>query len=278
MDHQLFLSLAEKSFDAIADGNRVFLPAEGAEVPILERPLVGFAAADDPLFERFSDEAVIGPEWKGPREWMPEGETVAGFFFPFTEEILRRARAETNLTGEAWNLGYSACFPLIDAFLDTLVSLLGAEGAKVCQPNRDPSLRRTMTEVMSGGEEDLRFSVGWSNRHVCYAAGLGTFGLHRHLITEMGCAGSLASFITDAKLAPTPRNYEGVYDYCIGCLACARRCPAGAITRENLRNLKKCSAHSARIREEFGGGFCGKCLFGGACARKNPSAGKAEGE
>ena len=272
MDNQLFLSLVEKSFDDLADSNRVLLPSEGKEVTVLERPLVGFAAADDPLFERFSEEAVIGPDWKSPREWMPEGETVVGFFFPFTEDILLRARAETALTGEAWNTGYSACFPLVDAFLDRLVSLLASENTAVFQPNRDPSLKRTMTEILSGGEADIHFSVGWSNRHVCYAAGLGTFGIHRHLITEKGCAGTLASFITDAKLIATPRNYEGVYDYCIECMACARRCPAGAITRENLRNLKKCSALSARIREEFGSGFCGKCLYGGTCSNKNPSA------
>ncbi len=272
MDNQHFLSLVAESFDALAD-NRVFLPSEGATLPVLERPLVGFAAADDALFERFRDETVIGPDWRSPREWMPEARSVVGFFFPFTGEIRGRARAEKALTGEAWNLGYAACFPLIDAFLDALVSRLEAEGARVFQPSRDPGLTRTMREVTVGGAEDIRFSVGWSNRHVCYAAGLGTFGIHRHLITEKGCAGTLASFITDAELTPTPRPYTGVYDYCIQCLACARRCPAGAITKENLRNLKICSGHSATIREKFGGGFCGKCLFSGPCADKNPSAG-----
>ena len=270
MTDERFYELVKESFAAL-DGNSVHLPKENADIPVLEAPLVGVASADDPIFELFRAPEVIGPEWRAPREWMPEARSAAAFFFPFCEEVRSRARQETELTGEAWNSAYGGNFKLVDAFLDILVPRLEAEGVKVFQPNRDSALKRNPVPVCSGGEEDVHYSVSWSNRHVCYAAGLGTFGVHRHLITEKGCCGTLASFLLDAELTPTPRPYTDPYEYCIRCGSCTGRCPAGAITLEHLRNLKTCAAWSGVIRERYGGGFCGKCLVGIPCEDENPS-------
>ena len=67
MTNERFLTLAEECFAALP-GNRVFLEREEAEVPVLEAPEVGFAAADDPLFTRFSDPDVIGADFRPPRK------------------------------------------------------------------------------------------------------------------------------------------------------------------------------------------------------------------
>ncbi len=269
MTNERFLTLAEECFAALP-GNSVFLEREGAEVPVLEAPVVGFAAADDPLFTRFSDPDVIGADFRPPRNWMPRAKSVAVFFFPFREEIRRRAAAERGLTSPAWNAAYGGNFKLVDAFLDLLIPRLAAEGVSSVQPNRDPAPVRRAVAVIRGGEEDVHYSVGWSNRHAGFAAGLGTFGIHRHLITRKGCCGTMASFITDAPLTPTPRDYEDVYGWCIRCGACVKRCPAEAITQEHLRNLKKCAAQGGVIREKYGGGFCGKCLTGVPCEHERP--------
>ena len=269
MTNERFLTLARESFAAL-EGNSVRLAGEAGEIPVLEAPAVGIAAADDPLFRQYRDGEVIGADFRPPCEWMPEAKSVVAFFFPFSEEVRRRARAGEALTSPAWNAAYGANFKLVDAFLDILVPRLEAEGARVCQPNRDPALVRNTLAVTRGGEEDIHFSVGWSNRHAGFAAGLGTFGIHRHLITEKGCCGTMASFITDAALIPTPRDYTEVYGYCTRCGACAGRRPAGAITPGNLRNLKKCAAQAGVIREKFGGGFCGRCLVGIPCEHERP--------
>jgi len=272
MTNQQFYALIDQCFAALP-GNSVHLPAEDVDIPVLDAPLVGIARADDPLFEKFREPEVIGPEWRAPREWMPEARTTAAFFFPFTEAVRSRARASKELTNEAWNTAYGSNFKLVDTFLDLLVPRLEAAGVKVVQPNRDPGLQRVMVPTLSGGEEDVHFSVSWSNRHVCFAAGLGTFGVHRHLITDKGCCGTLASFIMDADLVPTERTYTDVYEYCTRCGACTKRCPASAITLEHLRNLKKCSAQGGTIREKFGSGFCGKCLVGVPCEHSKPTVG-----
>ena len=270
MTNERFLALVRDSFSAL-EGNSVYLESEGVTVPVLEPPLVGFAPADDPLFTLYPDPEVIGEDFRPPRDWMRSAESVAAFFFPFSPEVRRRSREETALTCPAWNAAYGGNFKLVDAFLDILVPRLEAEGAAVFQPNRDPSLVRKAHTVLRGGEEDHHYSVSWSNRHAMFAAGLGTFGIHRHLITEKGCCGTTASFLTDAKLTPTPRNYTDVYEYCIRCGACMDRCPAGAISLEYMRNLKKCAAQGGLIRERFGSGFCGKCLTGIPCEDRNPS-------
>ena len=270
MTNERFFELVNESFAAL-EGNSAHLSAEDADIPVLEAPLVGIAPAEDPLYELFRSPEVIGDEWRPPREWMPEAGCVAAFFFPFRDEVRRRAREEKELTGEAWNSAYGGNFKLVDDFLDILTARLEAEGARVCQPNRDPGLKRSPSAVFIGGEEDVHYSVSWSNRHLCYAAGLGTFGVHRHLITEKGCCGTLATFIMDAALTPTPRPYTDPYEYCIRCGSCAGRCPAGAITLEHLRNLKKCAAHSGVIKARYGGGLCGKCLVGIPCEDRNPS-------
>ena len=265
-----FLKLVKETFAELPE-NTVHLPEENVDIAVLEEPLTGFADAADPLFEQYKDPAVIGENFKTPKEWMPEARTVVGFFFPFTGAVRFRHRASTELTDEAWNNGYPKGMQMAELFLDILIEKLEKAGVKTHLPHRDPGFTMNPVPVMNGEEEDLHFSAAWSNRHALYAAGLGTFGVHRHIITDKGCCGTLASLLADVKLEPTPRGYTGLYDNCIRCGACTHRCPAKAITLEGLRNLKKCAGHSGVIRETLGGGFCGKCLVGVPCEDRNPA-------
>ena len=53
-----------------------------------EAPLLGCAAADDPLFLRFqTDPVIIGPMFRLPEQWLPGAKSVISFFLPFTKEI-----------------------------------------------------------------------------------------------------------------------------------------------------------------------------------------------
>ena len=267
MTNERFMELVNMSFSALKN-NCVTLPEEGVTLQVLEAPLVGFASADDPLFEEYKDPEIIGPEFRTPEEYMTGAKTVAGFFFPFTEEVRSRVRTETEPASPTWKAAYGLNTEIVDAFLDELIPRLEAEGAAVFQPNRDPSMVRKTVPTADG--EDVHFSVSWSNRHAMYAAGLGTFGMHRHIITEKGCCGTTASFITDVELVPTKREYTGVYEWCQRCGKCSERCPGGAIPENGLRNLKKCSAHGGKVREQFGG-MCWKCLTAVPCEDRAPA-------
>ena len=83
------------------------------------------------------------------------------------------------------------------------------------------------------------YASNWSERHVAYVCGLGTFGLSKGLITERGMAGRFGSIVTDAELAPTPRKYSDPFEYCTKCGACQFRCPAKAIDKSRGPALAK---------------------------------------
>ena len=120
----------------------------------------------------------------------------------------------------------------------------------------------------------------WSERHAAYAAGLGTFGLSKGLITEKGMAGRFGSVITDAEFSPTIRPYSDPFEYCTMCGACMMRCPAGAIDKSKGCALGKdqliCGPylsgsrlpkHGPNERVRYG---CGKCQVGVPCENGIP--------
>ena len=121
--------------------------------------------------------------------------------------------------------------------------------------------------------EQASYSSNWSERHVAYAAGLGTFGLSKGLITKKGTAGRCISIITDAVFEPDKRPYTGVYDYCSFCGVCARNCPAEAISKEEGKNHYRCSEFvnttKAKHSPRYG---CGKCQVKVPCENRAPNA------
>jgi epoxyqueuosine reductase QueG len=78
------------------------------------------------------------------------------------------------------------------------------------------------------GLTDQRFFVPLlSYKHAAHLAGLGSFGRHSLLITpEFGPRARFACVLTEASLEATPILTK---DFCKGCDACIRHCPAKAI-------------------------------------------------
>ncbi len=268
MDKQTFDSLVKEAFAGV--DNQTHLPEEDVTVPIMDAPIYGFAAADDPIFESFRDPEVIGKNFMTPKEWMPEARTVAVFYFSFSEEIRSRHRASAELMDEAWVNGYGDHAKVVVPFAQAMTAALEKAGVRVFNPTWDTKHPSESIPWDNGGEEDLHWSVAWSTRHVAYAAGLGTFGIHRHIITEKGCCGAMVTLLLDCVLEPTKRAYTDPYAYCIRCGACTHRCPVNAITMEHMRNLKKCSGHSGELFRKFKKGNCGKCMVGVPCEDRIP--------
>jgi len=87
----------------------------------------------------------------------------------------------------------------------------------------------------------------WSERHVAYLSGLGTFGLCDGFITAIGKAVRLGTVITDLVLRPSEKPYHDLHGNCLHyfngkCMVCAARCPAGAITTKG-HDKDKCYAY-----------------------------------
>jgi epoxyqueuosine reductase QueG len=121
----------------------------------------------------------------------------------------------------------------------------------------------------------------WSHRHIAYAAGLGTFGMHDFLITEKGVVHRLGSFVVNLKLAPNRQRPEDIHAHCLHyqgtqCLKCAKRCPVAAITTEHAHDKETCYqkvADSLKYCNEHYHIFiygCGLCATGVPCASEIP--------
>lgn len=225
---------------------------------IFGEPLVGIAAADDQLFARLKEPDAVGPHHMSPKEWLPEGQAVISYFLPFTKEV-REANRKPGLPAREWLHGRIEGEELNNLLRPFLLTLFKNDGYDALCP------------VL-----DKRFSVvsrrsNWSERHVAYIAGLGTFSLSRSLITKAGSAGRLGSIVVSASIEPTSRYYDGVDDNCTRCGACIYRCPPLAIAEAGKDN-GICGEYLDRVlalyKPRYG---CGKCQTGVPCEDKIPT-------
>ncbi len=256
------------------------LSAEGDILPehvgtaMFDLPLIGVGSASDPLFDVFKRPGVIGPWHWSPREWLPEARTVISFFFPMTEVVRKSNRESVRIASQLWAYDRIEGQAFIDRFMDAVAAWFREQGYEACIPCADPRWQGLYGGRGIRGYSEIcedTFGSRWSERHAAYLCGLGTFGLSKGLITARGMAGRFGSVVVSAECSPDPRPYTGIYDYCIRCGACVRRCPAGAIDPETGKDHVKCSAcvsaSSKVLAPRYG---CGLCQTGVPCEDRIP--------
>ena len=252
------------------EGNIVDVPGAG-ETILFEEPIIGFASADDEIFETFRRKEVIGANYMAPREWLPETRTVAALFLPFSEAVRSSNRADRTDPSTEWLYARIEGQDFIGKYMAALRQRLEERGIKACVPALDERFGVKIEITANGLRPDFHADSKWSERHAAYACGLGTFGLSRGLITEKGMAGRFASIMIAAELEPTARSYAGVYDYCIRCGACMRNCPANAISLKHGKNNIKCNRHVETMKKKYSPRYgCGKCQVGVPCEAGAP--------
>lgn len=255
--------------------NRIHLDSEDIDLPVFDAPIAGFASASDTLFtEVYKRPEVIGDFYMTPEEWLPGAKTVFSYFFPFSEAVRSRERTARKDGGfcEAWTKTLAVGDSIAKTMSARISERLNGLGIESLAPSPDPRMSAHPEPITEGGEPSFHYVSTWSERHAAYAAGLGTFGIHKNLITEKGTCGKFGSILTKAELEADPRPYHGIYDYCTGCGACMRKCPVSAITKEFGRNSKKCSDRAAFMNETHQPAGCGQCMVGVPCEFRNPSA------
>lgn len=226
---------------------------QGSDVNYLfRRPLVGCADADDRILGRITD--ITHGGHLAPTDIIRDARSVVAFFLPFTCEV-----AEENRPGPTasrrWAEAYTHTNALISHVMKAVREDLEDGGVRVGY--RSPT----------GGFDAGLLMADWSHRHVAYACGLGTLGLHNLLITEAGCCGRLGSFVLDRHLEATPRPGE---ERCLhrrgaDCTVCVDLCPVGALTTDGF-DRHRCYDHllsaKARYTEYPSASVCGKCTLG----------------
>ena len=277
MNRELILQGAKEVFgeslgNTITKGEAI--SPELAGIDIFESPLVGFASAEDALFEKYKEEGVVGPWFKGPGEWIDGAKTVVSFFFPFTEEVKDSNRKMKDGPSSLWLHGRVEGQRFLNEYMKRLQEWL-------CENNINgvvPAIHSGFKAITAGNNlheydivNETTFSSNWSERHAAYAAGLGTFGLSKGLITEKGIAGRFASIIIDAEVTPDERKYTGIYDYCTMCGACVRRCHGQAITMEEGKNHNKCNDFVNGVSKQHAPRYgCGLCQTKVPCESRIP--------
>lgn len=278
-------AIADSIMDFVANSRDNYVSEEDAiykelaGLKMYEAPIIGFAAADDKLFtETFKQVGVIHPEYKSPEEWLPGAKTVISFFLPFTKEVKESNRGKTDIScipgaeqscSAQWLHARIEGQIFVDKVTDHIQAFLENNGFETICPTTSGDFRMIAPFIST-----------WSERHAAYAAGLGTFGLSKGLITEKGMAGRIGSVITNAEFVPTSRPYNDPFEYCTMCGACEIKCPVDAIdktkgcalgkdqvTCATYVNGHRLPAHGPNQRVRYG---CGKCQAGVPCESRIP--------
>jgi epoxyqueuosine reductase len=224
---------------------------------IWDQPLVGVAGASDPLWQKMKEPNIIGPDHLTPKEWLSDAKSVISYFLPFTENIRNSNRFNGKPSIE-WLYGRYEGEMFNNALRRLIIGLIESYGGKALAPALD---KRFLIN---------NHKSNWSERHVAFIAGLGTFGLSKSLITTIGTAGRFGSVIVDWEFEPKPRKYQEFDDYCFKCGKCIDRCPCGAIT-ETGKDKELCSQYLNNILELNKPRYaCGKCQTAVPCEHRNP--------
>jgi hypothetical protein len=255
---------------------------DDANQTIFEEPLVRFADGNDPLFIEYKK--IIGPDHLTPIEALvkthnkqPEDGgklvSVISWILPSIQKTRESNRSETTAPSKYW--AYTKWYgeKFNNALRKHVVDMLTIRAYLSTAPAVQPFFK-------SEKNEKGDFS-NWSERHIAYAAGLGTFSLSDGFITEKGIAHRCGSVVVDLKLPANPRTAKTPFSNCLyyvnkNCIACIKRCPVGAIT-EAGHDKHKCKhymdADLDHIKEDYsiGTAACGLCQTKVPCEFTNPA-------
>ena len=234
------------------------LPEQYGGGRIFDRPIIGVAKGDDPIFLKYKE--VVGPKHLTPAEmWLQSGLPydpdiaarlrAISIIFPYVERIREESKAAEKMPAEIYSVGRNFANAFMDEVLEKTVSYFQEKGFQATSGMRSPAFQIIVNE------DPLNIYSTWSERHIAFAAGLGTFSLHEGFISEIGCNIRVTSIITDAPLEVTPRNSDDPYANCLyyangKCKKCAERCPGDAISEEGHDKLK-CYLYGQIVQEEM---------------------------
>jgi len=226
------------------------LPEKYGGDRIFQAPIIGVAGGDDPIFKKYKDSEVVGPKHMTPQEmWLAGGLPdrdnlkarlrIVSIVFPYSNEIREEDKNVAEMPAEIYCVGRNFANAFKNKVLEQTVEFYKNKGFQAVGGMISPAFQLNFRDV---GEPGFIYAV-WSERHIAFAAGLGTFGLHEGLITEAGCNIRLGSVITDAPLEVTPRKSDDPYANCLHfagekCMKCVSRCAGNALSEDGHDKVK----------------------------------------
>lgn len=224
---------------------------------IWKEPIVGFSDANGSYIR--SLKTIVSPEHKLPGDFMENPNIVISYYIPFTEELAaQNINVEGNMAAQEWSDAYNLTNTMIADISRYVADLLTDMGYRAVPP--------------AGVVFDRELILSnWSQRHIAYAAGLGTFGINNMLISEKGCCGRYGSIIADIPVEADQILEEErcLYKKNGSCKKCVQNCFSGALTTDGF-NRKKCYEICMINDAKTGADVCGKCDIDIPCAFKIP--------
>ncbi|MBI4304074.1 MAG: epoxyqueuosine reductase [Chloroflexi bacterium] len=249
---------------------------------MFDEPLVRFASANDPLFAEYKK--VIAPTHLTPHEAlsqaygknivdMPKHLSVVSWILPIAEETRQSNRSQTKIPTRLWSETRWYGEKSNEALRAHMVETIKEMGYLAVAPAIQPYFKISVNER---GKHS-----NWSERHIAYVAGHGTFSLSDGFISERGIAIRCGSLVTNMELPASPRTAQGPYENClfyagVNCRACIDRCPVGAVTEKGHDKIR-CDTYlnkelSYLLKEyNVGVGGCGLCQTKVPCEFSNPA-------
>jgi hypothetical protein len=265
---------------------------------IFSKPLIGIARGDDPIFKKFKE--VAAPRHMTPAEmWIasncPELPNLASqlriisVVCPFSNQIREESMKAEIFPAEIYSIGRNYANAFKTDVMKQLIHFFKEKG-----------FQATAGMLSIGFDIYSGFLSTWSERHIAFATGLGSFSLHEGFISEVGCNIRLCSVITNAPLEVTPRKSDDPYVNCLyyakgTCRECEKKCPGQAID-ENGHDKLKCYTYGRKVEAEMNNRLgsilkphwrrsrgvykqttkspvgCAFCQYGVPCMDKNPMA------
>lgn len=252
--------------------------------PIYKAPLVGFVKGDDPLFQEYKK--IIGPFHHTPAEvmdWAAKEQGVkspgadqigvVSFIMPLNDPIVKDNANEKDWGSARWGQARLFGEIFMRKMLQAMIAELAGAGVLAAAGDFMPDFRKKKYPVVS-------WASPWSHRHVAFAAGLGSFGMHNAFITEAGDAHRCGSLVVALPVKPNrerlPHYRHNCRQHRYGdCLVCAKRCPVKAISEKGhdkdiCSKLVMKSIPRNIFRNNVTIYACGLCMAGTPCAQKIP--------
>jgi epoxyqueuosine reductase len=277
-DNVRFIESEIKEFVRNSPLNR--MPDDASQI-IFDEPLIGYADGDDVLFAQYK--TIIAPIHLTPREALslalskktedlPGRLSVISWILPITLKIRKSNREEKAQPSRLWSYTRWYGEQFNEALRAHVVKVLTEKGYMATAPSVGPHFKQERNE--KGPYSN------WSERHIAYVAGHGTFSLSDGFITKRGIAHRCGSVVTNFILPSSRRIASTPFSNCTfyvngGCKACIARCPAGAITEaghDKIKCLEFQRAEFAPLRDKLqvGNTGCGLCQTKVPCEFKNP--------
>ena len=220
------------------------------------RPLVGFADAKSPLFANLKN--LVHPEHYMPEDILPGATVVVSYYLPFNQD-LARSNISGDLASPEWAFAYALTNSIADELADTVATDVRALDFEAEAPM---DYKRIDGDIVSR----------WSQRHIAYIAGMGTFGMNNMIITDEGCCGRFYSIVTNMDIEPDQPITEErcLYKRDGSCGVCMKKCRSGALTPGGFDRWT-CDRYGDTARAKYMGlNVCGKCIVGMPCSFRNP--------